>query len=394
MYIYHPRFPPSFPLSHFPTRRAIVEEGRQRYQENIYKYASSIEKDIVIYDRNDMNLRDETERLAIEAEMREVFSTGGGIVVIKNSYSDMDIIDQTSAAFRKILAVESEKGAGGDHFAKGGANGRIWNALEKLAVEEPEVFVQYYSNSIVALASRAWLGPCYQTTSQVNIVFPGGQRQEPHRDYNLGFQTNDETEKYPPHVHTAISPQLTLQGGVAHCDMPLESGPTMFLPHSHKYAQGYLAWRSEDFKQYYLNNYVQLPLAKGDTVFFNPAVIHGAGTNHSPDIEREVNLLQICSAFGRSMEVVDRSRMCKALYPSLVDFYAQDNSDDKELTANTIASSAEGYSFPANLDLDQPMGGLAPETQAAMVQRALSSSMSIEDFNTMIDAYDTKRLSQ
>ena len=33
---------------------------------------------------------------------------------------------------------------------------------------------------------------------------------------------------------------LTLQGAVAHCDMPVESGPTMLLPHSHKYIARHL----------------------------------------------------------------------------------------------------------------------------------------------------------
>ena len=40
--------------------------------------------------------------------------------------------------------------------------------------------------------------------------------------------------------------------------------------------------------------------------------------------------------------------------------------------ANVIASSAEGYSFPTNLDRDQPVGGLAPLTQAELVAQALA----------------------
>jgi ectoine hydroxylase-related dioxygenase (phytanoyl-CoA dioxygenase family) len=34
---------------------------------------------------------------------------------------------------------------------------------------------------------------------------------------------------------------LILQGGVAHCDAPIESGPTKLLPHSQRFAQGYMA---------------------------------------------------------------------------------------------------------------------------------------------------------
>ena len=39
----------------------------------------------------------------------------------------------------------------------------------------------------------------------------------------------DDLAAYPAHLHRT-SPVLTLQGAVAHCDMPLESGPTMLLP--------------------------------------------------------------------------------------------------------------------------------------------------------------------
>ena len=62
---------------------------------------------------------------------------------------------------------------------------------------------------------------------------------------------------------------------------------------------------------------MQLPLAKGDAAFFNPALFHAAGTNRSKDIRRMANLLQVSSAFGRAMESMDRTRMSATLYPAL-----------------------------------------------------------------------------
>ena len=41
-------------------------------------------------------------------------------------------------------------------------------------MRDPEAFVDYYANDILALVSDAWLGPGYQVTSQVNVVNPGG----------------------------------------------------------------------------------------------------------------------------------------------------------------------------------------------------------------------------
>ena len=42
--------------------------------------------------------------------------------------------------------IAQEKADGltrGDHFATPGANDRVWNAMEKLAVADPETFVDY-----------------------------------------------------------------------------------------------------------------------------------------------------------------------------------------------------------------------------------------------------------
>ena len=190
------------------------------------------------------------------------------------------------------------------------------NTLEKLALREPSAFVDYYANSVLATAFAAWLGPAYQVTSQVNVVNPGGAAQSPHCDYHLGFQSVEQAERYPAHVHR-LSPALTLQAAVAHVDMPVESGPTMYLPHSQKYACGYLAWSDPALRQLFERRFVQLPMGKGDAVFFNPALIHAAGHNRSSDVRRMANLLQVSSAFGRAMEAIDRAAMCRAIYPAL-----------------------------------------------------------------------------
>src|SRR5205814_5940971 len=134
----------------------------------------------------------------------------------------------------------AEGTAAGDHFGKASVNDRIWNAAQKLALHAPEVFAEYYAADAIAVVSQAWLGPRYQVTSQVNVVNPGGAAQVPHRDYHLGFVPGQRATQYPAHVHR-LSPVLTLQGAVAHSDMPVETGPTMYLPHSQKYGPGYLA---------------------------------------------------------------------------------------------------------------------------------------------------------
>jgi len=133
-----------------------------------------------------------------------------------------------------------------------------------------------------------------------------------------------------------------------------------------------------------------LPLKKGDAVFFNPAVMHGAGNNVSKDIYRMANLLQISSAFGRAMESVNRSRMSVTVYPALL---AALNAGTLSRTeaANVIASTAEGYAFPTNLDSDPPVGGLAPKTQATIMAEAIDAGMDSRQFAELIAAHAVRR---
>ncbi|MEU7472434.1 phytanoyl-CoA dioxygenase family protein [Streptomyces sp. NPDC044984] len=343
--------------------RALVEQPTDAAA---HPHASGIERNVPLYDADRLALAD---RRAVQAELVRALADGPGIVVIRGAFADPAVVDRTTAVFDALIAEQRASGGGaGDHFARPGANDRVWNALEKAALYDPEAFAEYYANDVIALVSSAWLGPGYQVTSQVNVVNPGGAAQTAHRDYHLGFLSGEVAAAYPAHVHR-LSPVLTLQGAVAHCDMPVESGPTLYLPHSQKFEPGYLAWRLPEFRAYFEEHHVQLPLAKGDTVFFNPALFHAAGANHSADIRRMANLLQVSSAFGRAMETVDREAVVDAVYPVLLKRKAEGAGE--RWLENVIAASAEGYPFPTNLDRDPPVEGLAPPSQADVVRRAL-----------------------
>ena len=345
--------------------RALVERTTDLAD---YPYAASVERNVLVYDSARVLAAE--NRRAVQAELVRALDEGPGIVVFQGAFPDPAVVDRLTAVFDALIAEQHASGTNaGDHFAKPGANDRVWNALEKAARHDPEAFADYYAGDILALVSTAWLGPGYQVTSQVNVVNPGGQAQTAHRDYHLGFLSNEVAAAYPAHVHR-LSPVLTLQGAVAHCDMPVESGPTMYLPHSQKYEPGYLAWRLPRFQAYFEAHHVQLPLAKGDAVFFNPALFHAAGTNRTTGVRRMANLLQVSSAFGRAMETVDREAVSNAVYPALL--RRKTDGADAEWLDNVIAASAEGYPFPTNLDSDPPVDGLAPPSQADLVRRALA----------------------
>lgn len=353
----------------------LIELCEQETLTDEYPQSSAIVQNTVVYDS--AALRDEIAspdgRLSVMAELAAALLDGPGIVMFRGAF-DRAVVDAVSGVFDEIIVDERARGVGGgDHFARPGDNDRVWNALEKLAICEPELFVRYYDNDMLALVAHAWLGPAYQVTSQANVVNPGCPQQQPHRDYHLGFMPDDRAAAFPAHVHL-FSPMLTLQGAVAHCDMPVETGPTMYLPHSQKYGPGYVAWRRPEFKQYFADHHVQLELDAGDAVFFNPALFHGAGTNRTSDVRRMANLLQISSALGRAMESVDRTAMILALYPVLLNAAMDDAATDR-----VLAASAEGYPFPNDLDRHRPEGESSDESPADVTRRALRERWSIDD---------------
>jgi ectoine hydroxylase-related dioxygenase (phytanoyl-CoA dioxygenase family) len=360
-----------------------------------YPYAMAIEKNIPIYDSAAIQILAATPdgRKTIMAEWAEAMLTGPGVVVFKNAMPEHDVIDAASARFNAMIAEQhATQTGGGDHFAKAGANDRVWNALEKLCLADPATFARYYANDMIALVAQCWLGLGYQVTSQLNVVNPGGEAQSAHRDYHMGFQTAAEISTYPSHVH-GLSPVLTLQGAVAHCDMPLESGPTLYLPYSQRFLPGYFAYRKPEFRAYFDAHHVQLPLNKGDMAFFNPALFHGAGHNRTSHIKRMANLLQISSAYGRAMESMDRNAMSIALYPALADL-AKDGGLSAQSQTNAMAACAEGYAFPTNLDRDPPLGGLAPATPQAIMAKALAEGWPPAQFAEALTQNHWRRLTR
>ncbi|MFY0408171.1 phytanoyl-CoA dioxygenase family protein [Solicola sp. PLA-1-18] len=356
-----------------------------------FPHADRVEQNVLVYESASLRSASATPagRDAVEDELVRALTSGPGVVALKGAFTDLSVVDRVTAAFDAMIADQHASGAtAGDHFAKPGANDRVWNALEKLAVRDPEAFVDYYANDVLALVSRAWLGPGYQVTSQVNVVRPGGVAQDPHRDYHLGFLSNEVASRYPAHVHL-MSPVLTLQGAVAHSDMPVESGPTLYLPYSHQYEPGYLAYRLPEFQAHFAEHHVQLPLAKGDAAFFNPALFHGAGSNVSADVQRVANLLQVSSAFGRAMEAVDRARVSRAVYPVLAQRLAAGL--DADLVDHAVEAAAEGYPFPTNLDLDQPVGGMTPLAQTDLLRQALTEGWDTSRVDAALGSYAERR---
>lgn len=396
---------PTIPSRLYQPESLQLEDFKQicsrKVDKTTYPLCETAQENVPIYNLSTIEAQSMTASTIsqLQDEWHHILHTGPGIFVLRDMYAPSrygDVLSATNDAFNKIIANErASNTAKGDHFAAGGTNDRIWNAFSKHALQDSTSFIKYYSNPWLAAVCEAWLGPGYRITAQVNAVHPGGAAQESHRDYHLGFQEADTCVRYPG--ATQLTSQfLTLQGAVAHSEMPVESGPTRFLPFSQNYAPGYLAWRRADFRNFFQENYVALPLGLGDGVFFNPALFHAAGANVMDPLQggfrRVANLLQISSAFGKPMEMVDGIPLVDACWEELVDGYQKGGKEiaDGELNPEKwsiqarevrafIQAVAEGYPFPTNLDRCPPApNGMAPASEQDIVLRGLEEGWSRE----------------
>lgn len=374
-----------------PSQEAFHRCCQQETRLEDYPLASSIASRIPVYSGAETleHAESPTGRRALLEEWHRCLLEGPGVLVLQGMYADSGVVDAASHCFETIIEEERAQAGEGDHFAPAGSNDRLWNAFQKHGERDPGGFLDYYANPLLALASEAWLGPGYQLTAQVNVVKPGGKPQSPHRDYHLGFQSSEVVARYPLAMQHA-SQLLTLQGAVAHSDMPIETGPTQLLPYSQRYREGYLAYHDPAFQRYFRDHFVQLPLAKGDGVFFSPALFHAAGENRTDDRRRMANLLQISSAFGRAMETVDTRRLVEACYETLAERVASFGLADPRARA-CIAALAEAYPFPTNLDRTPPLNGMAPESQHQLLERALREAWPFDRLRQALKGQDEAR---
>ena len=350
----------------------FVEVLADRTDPAHYPHAAAVEQEVLIYDRDGL--------LAAPAEeLVHALSAGPGIVVIRGAYPDVTVVDATTAVFEELMARAARRGrrARASTSPRSALNERVWNALEKLAVTRARGVRRLLRQRRHRRdrATRGW-GRTTRSPRRSTSSYPAARRRAATATTTWASCT-PRRSRASPSTCSGSPPCSRCRARWRTRDMPVESGPTMYLPHSQKYVPGYLAMNRPEFQAYFEEHHIQLPLRRGDAAFFNPAVFHGAGTNRSADVRRIANLLQISSAFGRAMESVDRARICAAIYPAL---RAHPNPDA------AIAASAEGYAFPTNLDRDAAVDGLTPPSQADLVRQALAEGWDEPRFRAALDA--------
>ena len=126
---------------------------KQEINSNLLNCAEEIINNVPVYNMEVLrdNLHDKDQRLSLMSEWAYVLSKASGALVLKNTYSDCSSIDLATKIYENIILEEKEKNIGGsDHYAKPGANDRIWNSLQKLCEKDSFVFAKYFGNEIIS----------------------------------------------------------------------------------------------------------------------------------------------------------------------------------------------------------------------------------------------------
>ena len=105
-----------------------------------YPWATEIVRHVPVYDGAQIRSAAlvPEQRQALLAEWSNVMMHGPGLVVLRGAMTDLAVVDAATARFDQIIAAQRASGAmAADHFAKPGANDRVWNALENSACSIP-----------------------------------------------------------------------------------------------------------------------------------------------------------------------------------------------------------------------------------------------------------------
>ena len=304
------------------------------------------------------------------------------------SVLDPAVVDAASAVYRELIDEEAAAGrSAGDHFAAPGKNERLWNSFQKLAERAPSTFVAYFANPVLDLVCESWLGPGYRMTAQVNVVHPGGDAQRPHRDYHLGFLSDDEAARTRSRCAgrqrcsrcRARSPTPTWRSSPAPpgcCPSPSAttsvSSPTG-TPRS-RTTSASTSCSCRCARVICCSSTRRCSTPPGTTAL--PTSSARPTSSRSPP--RSASPWRPSTRRG-SPPLLRRPAGAPR---------ARDAGEELEVALTMVA---DGYPFPGNLDSTPPTGGLAPPSQRDLLRQALAEAWSFERLASALAAQQAAR---
>ena len=288
---------------------------------------------------------------------------------IRGAFPDTTVVDRATAAFDAIIADGARRGRTGRRPLRQGRRQRPRVERAGEAGRARPGRVRRLLRERHARAVSRCLARARATRSPRRSTWSAraGRRRTRTATTTWASSRTTPSSSTPTHVHL-LSPVLTLQGAVAHCDMPVESGPTMYLPYSHQYdarLPRLAAARVPRLLRASTTSSSRWPRATPSSSTRRcstaPAPTSRPTSSASPTCCRSPR-----RSAGR-WRPWTATECVRAVYPVLLDRKAA--GVDRTPARHALAAAAEGYPFPTNLDLDQPVGGLTPPSQAEVVRR-------------------------
>ena len=90
------------------------------------------------------------------------------------------------------------------------------------------------------------------------------------------------------------------------------------------------------------------------------------------------------------METVDLAKLSSTLFDNLSVHWQSGTLNELEKNA-ILTASADGYSFPTNLDTDAPVGELAPQTMKQLLKSVLDKGESKQQYQEALLAQYERR---
>ena len=166
------------------------------------------------------------------AEWASVMRDGPGIVVLRGAFADLAPVDAATESFspsstssgartRRAATISPSRAP----TTGSGTRWKSWPCARPSA-----------SRAITPTRRSRWSrrpgsGPAIRSPRRSIASIPAARRNRRIATITWASRRAEEIAGFPAHAHQ-LSPLLTLQGAVAHCDMPIESGPTLYLPFS------------------------------------------------------------------------------------------------------------------------------------------------------------------
>ena len=298
----------------------------------------------------------------MQAELVRALTDGPGIVVFKQRLRRPGRGRPRDGGVPGSIDAEKAAGAAGGRPLRQARRQRPGlGCAGQAGRRRPEVFADYYANDVLALVSEAWLGPDYQVTSQVNVVNPGGQAQVAHRDYHLGFMDARSRGPLPGPGPPALARRSPCRARSRTATCPSRPARRSTCPtrSSTSPATSPSTSRSSRSTSRSTTSSCRWRRAtpRSSTPPCSTAPARTVSTDVTPDGQPAAGVLRVRPRHGDRRPGRD--------VPGRVPGAAGEEGGRRVRQATWTTSSppsAEGYAFPTNLDRDQPIDGLAPQT--------------------------------